>query len=1377
MKYCLIVLQILICIVPPALSQQYITQTKTYGIEDGLIDHNVFAIMESRDGFVWIGSPIGLLRFDGYVFKPYTKANSGLSNYQTDNIAQDPEGNLWLFSNKSRMESEIDIFNPVSGKVMPLVQKLTGSLPGVVPVFTGFYAQDAAGTFYLGTRDTRGILKYNPASGFQWVKLTNQGTFQPLFCTGFATVWGYLFPGVNNSENTLPKLVEYDFKGNILHDLGTVTPKIPTSGRYVDSGDFFYEKKGDDNIVRTYLYDHQQGSPALNPVCILKREPSHAAPLAVYLDNGRLFACDTKVIETATGKTVLDLTREIPEINDFGINAWRVDHGGKLWIGTDFGLAIIDIQPSKFKTWLFNGDNTKMGISIRGILPVSDNNVLVNTEGNGQWNINNQTGKTFRTAEDIRLFSYGIGKDNAGNIYYSSSDNDLVQLSGTGAARHFSGTGKNAACFYHDPANRRLWIGTRGQGLVFFNNETNQIIPYTQYNSFNELAAANIFFIEKDREGFLWISTDKGLYQLDTGKGITGRYWSGGKGRFYMPHDFFVHSYIDKNDIYWLVTYGGGLLRWDKKNNIVRHFGLESGFLTEFNYAVYEDEHDHLWIPGYYGITQFDKTNEEVRKIYSTYDGLTNQEFNATSHAKGPDGTLYFGGLNGMTSFHSDDFYDTTRQHRVPLVLTGCRQYDATLGKSNDITRQVLYNNSITLDPGNRFFTIDLALLSYEELPEVRYAYRFDDEKKWIFHNGRTLDFGNLSYGRHTLHLSAITAKGSRSANELILTIIQQKPLYLKIWFIAIVVMFILGVFAAYLRWQTYRLKANQRLLEGKIRTATAHIQQQAAQLIQMDEVKSRFFANISHELRTPLTLIIGPINTIMKSHQVENRDFNLLKMAQQQGKLLLKLVNQLLDLTKLESGKLELKESAVPFYVFMNRIFASFESQTDQQQQHFTLQYKADKNLRLWLDAPKLETILYNLLSNAIKFTPAGENIQLIAEEVAGNIRITVSDSGRGIHPEDLPRVFERFYQSNQPGTPIEGGTGIGLALCRELANLMGGSIVAASPNPEFTDKGAVFYVEFPCVIAPATDLSEQSPLPENMAFTDSSLSVDSSVETKTGKSAPAFDQQQILVVEDNNDLREYLELILSDRFMVTSMQNGQQALDYLLSLAPGHLPDLVLTDIMMPVMDGFQLLEKLRENNQFRALPVVLLTARADIQDKLRALRIGVDDYLLKPFEEEELIARIDNLLKNYAIRMEMRSLLEEKQVEPALENEPEILPPPATEAERQWLESLEKIVKNNIGNNMFSANFLAEQVGLSHRQVQRRMIALTGLTLHDYISEIRMCEARRLLESDSIVNIKDLAAAVGFSSRKYFSSLFKSRFGKMPSAYLQNTENTDN
>lgn len=526
-------------------------------------------------------------------------------------------------------------------------------------------------------------------------------------------------------------------------------------------------------------------------------------------------------------------------------------------------------------------------------------------------------------------------------------------------------------------------------------------------------------------------------------------------------------------------------------------------------------------------------------------------------------------------------------------------------------------------------------------------------------------------------------------------------------------------------------------------------IKRDAAKLREADELKTRFFANISHELRTPLTLVLSPMETILQSNELSNRNFTYLKLMQQNGKKLLRRINELLELSRLGAKKLEIKETPTNIYKLTKQITSSYEGAANLKQIELDYINEINSEINLKLDYPKVEMILSNYLSNAIKFTPTKGTITAHVSKVKNNLQISVKDTGVGIPKESLTQVFERFYQVKRES--YKEGTGIGLALCKELAELHGGKVWVESE----IGQGSTFFVQLPYKETFAK--VETKIVIETKAIEpkDSSIAV-----TKITK----LNRPTILVVEDNSDLRHYVQLLLSDSYNIITAKNGKEALELLIQndeqAIKHRQPSLIISDIMMPVMDGMTFLKELKKSDEFRHIPVIMLTAQKHTNIKLDALRIGVDDYLTKPFQANELLARVSNLIENTQQRMEAKPSTKMAQ------NEQNI-----TSFDLKWLKEIEDKLVENISNRHFKLNDLAAEMAITTRTLQLRIKAITGQTPKKYQRSIQLHHARKLLKSGDIKTISELSYQLGFEDQHYFSTLYKKEFGITPKEELKN------
>ena len=512
-----------------------------------------------------------------------------------------------------------------------------------------------------------------------------------------------------------------------------------------------------------------------------------------------------------------------------------------------------------------------------------------------------------------------------------------------------------------------------------------------------------------------------------------------------------------------------------------------------------------------------------------------------------------------------------------------------------------------------------------------------------------------------------------------------------------------------------------------------------------LDELKSRFFANISHELRTPITLINGPTDAMLKGEygHVPDELVQGLSVIKNNGNRLATMVNEILDLTKLEAGKMQLTENPVQFYPLLLDLLAAYQSEIDTRNIQFQFIYDYDENCSLLLDEAKFGKIINNLLSNAFKFTPEQGQIVFRVHQLNGDLQMRITDSGAGIHPDDIEHIFDRFYQSKQPGLNAQGGTGIGLALSQELAKLHHGSIqVESQPGA-----GSEFTFSF----IPKPTSTEYHHIDDQLP--DYNV-IKTSLDEAISQYANIFDIEKpvLLLVEDHAEMRSFISQIVNPFFNVIEVENGARALDIL-----GRQPvDLIISDVMMPIMDGFELLEHIKQNRQLKSISIIMLTARSAEEDKLFALTLGVDDYLTKPFNREELLIRTRNILENRITRKLSQN--ENQHPDDQLPN-----------VNETFINSLKSIVEKHIADGLLSVAYLASEVSIGERQLHRKIKALTGYSPIQFIKEIRLQRARYLLENQRVSTVAEASYQVGFDKVQYFSSQYTNRFGKRPSEAL--------
>lgn len=1334
-----------------AAAQEYRAFTRRYGLEEGLPHRQVNKIIQDRRGFIWAATNGGLTRFDGRQFKVFNRT-SGLPGDLVEWVAEDANGYIW--ASRAGVNGWLCILEPLSGSVVPL-EDYFRQYPLPVPVSRWWKSpvKMADGSLLIGMHNPGALFRFHPRSGWTQIPIPE--------CYGFIvhkegaqqSIWGFWIP-VDESRNVLTKV---DMQGRVLRQINH------------RPGWFFWDKKGGrDASDHFFVGEYKEGGESVLWEIDAggQQQVSHFAENAFVkqysrLENNRIVV-QFPMLQDHQGHILLDIRQQYPEIDPTQFRDYLLDHNGNIWFATTFGLIVVEIRKNYFRRLLYDEKAPGgRGFACRGLLE-KNGHLLVNVEtfGQGRFRVDPESGIAERLPG---MCAIGIAPASDGNVWTECMTSGLswrtlslfkASPDGQLDRQHLlqqKDYGYIWSILEENP--QRVLLG-HGNGVTVYNPLDGTAVPWhdTQFPEFDK---ANISWIGKDRSGQVWACTEQGLFLIKSG-GVKARYWSGGVGEYYLPYDNIYFFYEDQEGVFWLGTSGGGLIRWDRKARAGENIQViyrENGLLNGVVYAAYEDKKNHLWLPTDYGIVQLDKKSLQVRHTWLTADGLTHNEFNRTSHCQGADGTLYFGGLNGVTAFNPDSFYQNNGRgkNELPLVVSAFSVLNADSGRLENGIQDLLHSNRITIHPDDRYVQLEFALLEYFAPEKITYTWKLEGlVTDWETLKEPVLRLSGLPFGTHRLRIRAQAADGTMAANELDIQLRVLPPFYLRWWFFALVAALLFAGIRLWLHWRTREHRREQERLEQEVTRQTATIRRQTEELEQLDQVKSRFFANVSHELRTPLTLLLGPIEYALNDTGLGRQSRVLLQAAQRNSLHLQNLVNEILDLSKLRATGLDLKQEPTMLHDFLTETLANFQSLAEIRGIALQLDYGPESSWTLALDRKKLLKILGNLLSNALKYAPGGSAVILRVEKQAdATVLFQVRDNGPGVHPDDQPYIFDLYYQSKRPESKAEGGTGIGLALARELALAMGGSLwVESVPG-----NGTVFSLSLP-----ARELPRETAVPlapENRQAGRWHLSEKMPAEPGMADLTPHI--ASLLVVEDNPDLQTFLRAILPPDFHLTLADNGQAALNYL-SRAE-RMPDLILSDVMMPVMDGFQLLETLRSSDAWRTIPVILLTALAGTDDRLRAFRIGVDDYITKPFTAEELMVRIENALRNQAARREWTESGTEEVVE-AGES--------AVDAD-EWLRQLRETARQNLGNPQFNVDDLAGRMGISRKTLYRQVRTRTGLSANQLIRELRLLQARELIDSGQYRNLRQVAEAVGLRSADYLSRLYRERFGKSPTTDL--------
>ena len=1194
---------------------------------------------------------------------------------EINDILEDKDGLLWLLetgSLRNQQIKNISVFNPLDHSVRSLQEQFGADLPFSPADIVGFNQTEKGHLVFVHQNGK--LITYADSWEILDTELGEYYIFHRIHWSPSGQFWVTL----EQPDNTQTLLI-FDEKGKLLHQY----KHAPSQYLYVHELDKFgtgkyftvFHKKSQSKQSATFFSINPAGEQSIDSISPVSQ---YKAPFFDLHALGKIqespehhwifFDYDQRsfrVIEKETGIEIATLNEDYPDLEI--TNNIYLDKDQAIWVGTPFGVYRFQLKTNHFKKFLFNqqhkGDSDLF--TCRQITADNYNNIWVRVENpKSIWKINldtyeekdvSQTGGSLPSLPKLSNTNYSIFQTSDGDLLYPTSDQIIKVNPQTHSYTIIESLNKRRGIWsFYEDHYRRIWFHDQPRDeFGYLENEKTFLLP----DKLSETENPYIYqYFTKNSQDIIWLVTSNGLFTFNIqSRKLLERYWNDGKGKYYFPYDNVHHIHADPDGSVWMATAGYGLIHAhlsEEKITILRQYTRADGLPNNTLYAVYGDEFGQLWMSSDYGIVRFDKKTGRI-KGFTENDGITHNEFNRVSHFQDKQGRIFFGGLNGITSFHPKDFQLDSSVSNSVLAITNFEQFDGKENKLIDNLSDLRQNNKIVFNPEDLFFRLEFALLNFSETSKHQYAYKIEGfDKDWNFQQENTLRFSRLPYGKYQLRIKGQSSNGSWSENELNIQVLVLKPFYLQTWFLVILALSLLFSGFVLSLWRMSKLATRQRELEQTIQERTKKIvadrkviekqnqilEKQAKDLKSLEKLKSRFFANVSHELRTPLTLILGPVSSLLEQTGKNEKQTLLLQFIQRNARHLQKLINEILDLSKLEENKIKVLETSTLLYPFLKNQLAQFYSHATGRNLHFEFNFRLNKKQEILLDKNKFEKILHNFLSNAMKFTAEGGKITLELKELNSHIQMSVADTGQGIHPDDQPFIFNRFYQAGKSATDYSGGTGIGLSLCKELAELLGGKVWVKSK----LDEGSTFYFRFP---------KKEIARGENRSAIHTIEPVEKTPENASGliniqglssgkdQEVPGNTKPVVLIVEDNPDLRRYLRLLLLE-FKVFTAVHGQDALDQLTNNQPTLKVDLIISDLMMPVMDGFRFLEKLKSDDRWRHIPTIMLTAKINPKSKLRALRIGVDDYLSKPFQEIELKSRIENLLRNYRERMHLFS-----------------------------------------------------------------------------------------------------------------------------------------
>lgn len=1359
-----ILLWLSLFVTPPGVYAQSDINFKAITAKEGLPSNTVNTIIKDKYGLLWLGTSNGLSKFDGSNFTVYRHlpdnkrslpANEVLSLYE------DNSGRIWVGTSGGGLcyyDRASDSFVAYRSKA---------ALPNVENITIRAFFQDHEGRLWVGTygslimvdfktgqiisRTVRDRIASEPGSfavlSFfedsrhrMWV-----GTNKGLYLYNWQS---RKFKGIvhnNNDASSISddavRVITEDTNGNIW--LGTYNglSKLLSNNRFRNF------KKGSD----------PRHSISSNVIYALSADTY--GKLWVGTEEGvDIYDPITDSFQHQTPDP-----RDIFSIRNKSIRSILIDPAGIYWVGTntggvfkyDKGLALFDLKLSNYFDPL--GLNSPLVTAFAGYKP---GKVFVGTDGGGLSLFDKATRlfKRYPLKSSLHpalkgLTIFRLTFDNSGKLWIGTYNDGIFLMDpATGSYKQFvadgslTGLTSNNISAISQDGNGKIWIGTIGTGVNIYDPQTGKFQHINKNpNSGTSLVLPLNDFIASiaiGSNGDIWIgSTGTGIAVYHQASGTFSRYTKIANG---LADDVIQCLFVAKDGSVWVGT-NQGMSSFDKKTKKFYTYSEKQGLANASVKTILEDEQGMLWLSTDRGISSFDRRTKVFRN-FTNENGVQQGSFLTASGAKTSTGDLYFGGEEGFNFFNPATLPEPAAPGKVLLTDLKVNNIAISPGEDAPIKEQLDISKEIRLKYGQNF-SIGYVALDYTSPQQNEYAYKLDGfDKDWNYvHKVRLANYTNIDPGTYTFQ---VKSNNNKTANSPVTSI---KVIVLPpFWRTAYAYVFYLLTFCSILYLIRQRginklkmqFAKEQEVLRFEQMIETER--REALKIHELDELKIKFLTNLSHEFRTPISLIAAPVEKLMakKTNEEISGDLN---MINRNIKNLLNLVNQLLDFRKMEQHELKLNLSDGDIVGFINETAESFKDIAAKK--NIVLEIKNARSH--WLaafDRDKLERIIFNLLSNAFKFTPASGTVQLETDvkenAIQPYISIIVSDTGVGVAEKDLENIFGRFYQSDQPSVILNQGSGIGLSIIKEFVELHEGSIKAEL----LPERGMRFVVNLP--LKPASTAAIAANNTENTGLTETPAQLNDTAAPEAG------DLPRILVVEDNDEFRRYLVDHLKEHFIIIEAANGKEGWQKTLS---AH-PQLVVSDISMPQMNGIDLSKKIKADKRTRHIPIILLTAINGEDEQLKGLNSGANDYLTKPFNFQILNARISNLLNLNKSLKDTYS----RQIHMVGENV-EI-----ESGDLKLISAIMAFMEARLNDPDLSVEEMAKHVGMSRGSLYYKLIELTGLTPIEYMRAIKLDKAAALLES-STYNVAQIAYMTGFGTPSYFSRMFKSKFGVLPSEYL--------
>lgn len=1321
--------------------------------ENGLSSNAILTISQDAVGYIWIGTSNGINRFDGKNVKQYLVNGKNQENRSSNNIFclhTDTDGVLWAgtYGGLLRYSIEKDAFIK-----MPI--------PGYKGGEVTYIYSDQKKNLWVGS-----------ARGLYLLQSDRDSTKTQSF-----------FHSENSPSisNDYIKCIYEDHTGAIWIGTNGGLTQIQHRGSNWQYQQFKHLSTDINSISANYITsiieDAQQG-----------------------LWFGTLNSGVNKY-NYSTGKfiRILHNASNANSLINNNVRQLALDRNGNVWVGTQEGLSIIDPENLKIVSVQHNpaNKNSLSQNSIYSIYQDAQKSMWVGTYFGGA-NISYSSNTLFKIIQNNGSHSNlsnnvvsGMVEDGQTDLWIGTEGGGLNRISrATGSLTVFKNNinqpnsiSSNLIKSVYKDLDGQIWAGTaHGGGLNLFDPSSQsfkRMLYEENYESNESSAHTEIISIYEDHQKRFWLGTTHGikLYSRDkkelivldktsfTGKDakkffspyMTAKcFWEDANGRLWIGMNFglFLLTGNQIREIYgkdavntiikdnfgklWFGLDNGGIAYYDPKTGIYAHFPIASNWNKKRVFGILPDKSGNLWLSSEKGLIRFNPLDGESQ-IYTVTDGIAANEFNYNAYFKDKQGIFYFGGYNGITSFLPEEI--ETNNSIATMVFTGLRIFnnEVLLNDASGVLKEnISVSKQIDLKYHQNVFTIEFALLNFIKSNKNKYQYQLEGyDKEWIETENNFITYSNLPYGNYQL-----TIKGANNdgiwGKPISIKIKMHPPFWLTWWAYCIYACSVLCIILLIYRFYFFRA-----LLEKEE---------------ELHQVKMNFFTNVSHEILTHLTLIMAPIDKIKESNQLDNQNKQKLELVKSNTNQLLRLVRELMDFRKAETHHLNLEIAEYNLIDFLKQILNNFQDAA--LAKNILLQFEyTNQNLCLYFDAQQLEKVFFNLLNNSLKFTPENGSIILSVIEYDKKVQIQVSDNGRGIHPEYLDKLFTNFFQVADHGIQNT-GYGIGLALSKNIIELHQGEISVKSVAGNKQQEGLT---SFTVILQKGNKHFEAKKLmlSNQDSEANTSLIIAPSIEEPVSNNT-IKQRFSVLIAEDNIDLMQLLAETFEDQYEIIMCKNGLEAWEKSII----EIPDLILSDVMMPMMNGFELCEKLKTDTRTSHIPVILLTAKTTQDDQIAGLENGADSYLTKPFSTKVLELHIRNLLtlrENTRKKFGSQLGIIPSTNETVPENQQF-----TSVLDKEFYDKVVHLINEHMDDPEFGVTMLSRKVAMSVPILYKKLKAVSDLSVNDFIKLIRMKKAAELLLKKELT-IAEIAYQVGYNDRKYFSKEFKKQYGVTPTEFM--------